>query len=318
MKSKRRWILLLLTAFVFGILFYSVDFTVAMNAVRYASPHYLIFSFLLMCTFPIWCAIRWNLIARQVGGHLGIWQSFIIIMAAWPLGTITPAKSGDLIKVLFLKNVLPYAKTTGVIIAERLMDVVALCLYGTVFGLIYEFYRACLFTGSLLVGVIFFFMIAASPLIHWIPSKWKTLVLDILAASKSIYRNAWVFFSILAITLLNWFCSFMQTWCCYQAFHVDVPIPFIIAALPIAIFIGLIPVTLSGMGTRDSAVIYLFRPYASYEINLAVGILYSIFGYWLLALFGIPFMKSALGGSIKNIQGDLIRRELLQSDSSQE
>lgn len=313
MKSKRRLILLLLTILVFGVLFSSVDFSTAANTIRNAKPIYLLYSFLAMCTFPVWSAFRWNLIASRIGAQLGFWQSFMIVVAAWPLGTITPAKSGDLIKILFLKNVLPYAKTTGIIIAERMMDVVALCLYGTCAGLIYGFTQATGFTISLLIGVFLFFALAASPLVEWAPVKWRNLILDILEASKAIYSNFWTFSGILLITLVNWFCSFLQTWCCYKAFSTDVPLLYIAAALPIAIFIGLIPITLSGMGTRDSAVIFLFKEYASYETNLAVGILYSIFGYWLLALFGIPFMKAALGGSIKNIQREIIRQEIFSS-----
>jgi glycosyltransferase 2 family protein len=310
MKSKSRLILILLTLFVFGVLFYSVDFASAAKTVRNARPIYLLYSFLLMATFPFWCAFRWNLIARKIGAQLGFWQSLTIVMAAWPLGTITPAKSGDLIKVLFLKNVLPYAKTTGIIIAERMIDVVALCLYSTAAGLLYGFYRASMITGGLLIGVILFFAAAASPLVNWAPVKWRTLILDVLEASKAIYLNGWTFLGILLITLMNWLGSILQTWCCYKAFAADVPLLYIAAALPLAIFIGLIPVTLSGMGTRDSAVIFLFQGYAAYETNLAVGILYSIFGYWLLALIGLPFLKAALGGSIKNIQKDRIREEI--------
>lgn len=313
MKSKRRLILLLLTAIVFGILFYSVDFSNAAATIRNANPVYLVFAFLVMCTYPVWCAVRWNLIAHQVGAKLGFYQSFIIIMAAWPLGTITPAKSGDLIKVLFLKNVLPYAKTTGVIVAERMMDVVALCLIGILAGWFYGFKQSIVLMGILLSGVVLFFAAAASPLVNYAPEKWKALGIDILEASKSIYLNVWTFAGILAITLINWFCSLLQTWLCYKALNADIPLFYIAAALPIAIFIGLIPITLSGMGTRDSALIYLFHHYAPYETNLAVGILYSIFGYWLLSLMGLPFVKAALGGSIKNIQGDLIRKSLVSS-----
>ncbi|MGC9329636.1 MAG: lysylphosphatidylglycerol synthase transmembrane domain-containing protein, partial [Candidatus Hinthialibacter sp.] len=197
-----------------------------------------------------------------------------------------------------------------------IMDVVALCLYGACAGLIYGFYRASLFAGIMLICVFLFFVIAASPLVHWAPEKWRALIQNVLEASLAIYHDLGTFLGILFITLGNWFCSILQTWCCYKAFQADVPIFYIAAALPIAIFIGLIPVTISGMGTRDSAMIFLFQQYAPYETNLAVGILYSIFGYWLLAVLGIPFMKSALGGSIKNIHREAIRREIFTANRS--
>ncbi len=318
MRFQRKWILLLFTVVIFVILFLSVDFTAAMETVRQANPFFFLFACLITFLFPFWCAVRWNLIVLNLGVRLGIWESFKIIMAAWPVGAITPAKSGDLIKVLFLKKVLPYSKTTGVILAERLVDVIALCCYAVIWGVIYDFETAAMLAGGLLLGVLLFLIIAASPLIDRFPLKWRSLALNLFEATKRMVLHKMTFLFILIITFLNWFCTFLQTWLCYKAFHVDVPLFYIMAALPIAIFIGLIPVTLSGMGTRDSAVIFLFQQYARYEINLAVGILYSIFGYWFLSILGIPFMRAALGGSIGGIKGEDLHKKIFQGDANSE
>jgi hypothetical protein len=48
------------------------------------------------------------------------------------------------------------------------------------------------------------------------------------------------------------------------------------------------------MATRDSAMVVLFSAFASSSQALAAGILYSFFGYWLLAVAGIPFIRKAL------------------------
>ena len=66
--------------------------------------------------------------------------------------------------------------------------------------------------------------------------------------------------------------------------------------LPLAIFVGLLPLTLSGMGTRDPAFIALFGGLGvAAEVSLGVGLLYSLYGYWLPALVGLPFMRRVLG-----------------------
>ncbi len=306
------------TLIILGILFLSVDFYEAIETVREAEASYLLAATLLTLVFPVLCAVRWNVIVHQLEVHLGFWESFKIVMAAWPLGAITPAKSGDLVKALFLKNILPYSKTTGVILAERLMDVIALCCYALVFGLMYKFETAASIAGLILVGVFLFFILAASPMVQLVPIKWRSLAVNLLEATKMMVLKSSSFFLILCITFLNWFCTFLQSWLCYRAFHANVPFFYIVAALPIAIFIGLIPVTLSGMGTRDSAIIFLFQKYAAYEVNLAVGILYSIFGYWLLSLLGVPFMKAAFGGSIGGIRGDVLRRTAFSPESESE
>ena len=86
----------------------------------------------------------------------------------------------------------------------------------------------------------------------------------------------------------------LETKMLFLALGVNIPIIYIFAAFPLSIFIGLIPITLAGMGTRDSAIIYFFAHLANPSICLAMGLLYSFFGYFLLALFGLPFMKKML------------------------
>jgi hypothetical protein len=73
-----------------------------------------------------------------------------------------------------------------------------------------------------------------------------------------------------------------------------VPLGFTVAALPVVLFVGLLPITFAGMGTRDSAMLVMFFAYATQAQILAVGLLYTFFGYWLLALVGFPFVKKAL------------------------
>ncbi len=98
-------------------------------------------------------------------------------------------------------------------------------------------------------------------------------------------------------SLLIWFISIVQTMTFFYAVGTNVPLLFTVANIPIAIFIGLIPITLGGMGTRDAAIIFLFSEFATPEKLLGVGILFSIFRYWLLSLIGIPFMRKM----VKNV-----------------
>ncbi|MDX9754169.1 MAG: lysylphosphatidylglycerol synthase transmembrane domain-containing protein [bacterium] len=302
--SKKKILILVLTCGVFAILFSIIDFRDVVSVLKRANFGYLAVALVVMFSFPLLSALRWKWIAAQVGAELSLWDSVRIIMAAWPLGSVTPAKSGDLVKLLFLRNILPYSKTTGVILAERLMDVVALCLYAMVMGIVMQFFTATLIASIVLAAVFSGLFLIQTPLFNSLPAKWLNLARQVMAATQHIFSNKTNFCLIFFITALNWFMSFFQTWLCYRAFNSPVPLSYILAALPIAIFVGLIPVTLSGMGTREGAVMMLFQEYASQEVNFSVGIMYSIFGYWLLTLLGIPFMNAALRGSIGGVKGE--------------
>ena len=99
---------------------------------------------------------------------------------------------------------------------------------------------------------------------------------------------------VLLLTAVNWLASIIQTHLLLLA--VGAPVSFLLTAtvLPIAIFVGLVPVTIGGMGTRDAALVSLLASAATPAQALSVGLLYSFFGYWLPALLGLPFFRSAL------------------------
>jgi uncharacterized membrane protein YbhN (UPF0104 family) len=63
----------------------------------------------------------------------------------------------------------------------------------------------------------------------------------------------------------------------------------VFAYVPLSIFVGLIPISFGGIGTRDAALIYLFSPYESSSTMAGIGILCS-FRYFVPALFGLPFL----------------------------
>jgi hypothetical protein len=95
----------------------------------------------------------------------------------------------------------------------------------------------------------------------------------------------------LGLTLLNWVTTVLVAWILFRAVDADVPWLYTFAGLPPALFAGLIPFTLGGMGTRDSVIMLLFDGYATSAQSLTVGILYAFFGRWLLSILGIPFLQ---------------------------
>jgi hypothetical protein len=62
----------------------------------------------------------------------------------------------------------------------------------------------------------------------------------------------------------------------------------LLAYVPIGLGIGSLPFTIGGLGTRDSARIYLFAPYESAAFMAGIGLLCSM-RYWVDTLPGLPF-----------------------------
>lgn len=305
-----------ITIAIFAVLLTKVDLQNAKTVLANANIWLLVYAGFISLLFPVLCAIRWQILCSLLNAPLRYWESFQMTMAAWPLAAVTPAKSGDLIKVVFLQDKLPYSTTTGMVLAERVVDVLVLCLYALLFGWWYGNALCMIAGGSILCGVCLFFVVVFSNWITLIPTQFREKAMNVALASKLMCSHPIPLFWIIIVTSLNWLLSFYQTWVCYFALNTDVPLPWIIAALPVAIFAGLLPITPAGMGTRDSAVMMLFSQYAPAEINLSIGILYSIYGYWLLSLLGIPFMRSALNGAIQHISAKELVKNIYNSSSA--
>jgi uncharacterized membrane protein YbhN (UPF0104 family) len=75
---------------------------------------------------------------------------------------------------------------------------------------------------------------------------------------------------------------------------VDVPFATVAALWPIAVFAGLIPLTLAGLGTRDGVFVYLLTVTAGLEVEptqvLLATVSYTVIAVWLCAVIGLPFL----------------------------
>ena len=62
------------------------------------------------------------------------------------------------------------------------------------------------------------------------------------------------------------------------------------AAAPPSMFVGILPISLWGVGTRDAALAYFLNGFTLIENTMAAGFLYTALVYWLLGLIGTPIL----------------------------
>jgi uncharacterized membrane protein YbhN (UPF0104 family) len=295
--SGRDWgrmaILLLVTAVVFFLLFRNVSFASVLELVRGARPGLLLAGILITVSFPFLSAWRWKAIMDGLGWKLAGREAVSLIMACWPLATFTPSKGSDLAKAYFLRGRMPVSIVLGSVLAERLLDVLTLLAFCLVGSLSFGWDALALASGALLSAGILgtaALLILRLP----VPAKLRPKVDRLLSALRLVLRRPGLLSWVLVLTVANWLASVLQTWIFYLALGASVPFLSVLAALPAAIFVGLLPITLMGMGTRDAALIRLLAAHAAASVSLGVGLLYSLCGYWLPGLFGLPFLRFAL------------------------
>jgi hypothetical protein len=280
-----------ITSVVFILLFRNVPFGDVMKQVRAARAVPLILGALLTATFPVLSALRWRAVMGGLGRHLSLSEANSMVLACFTLSTFTPSKGGDIGRAWFLRGRVPMSTVLGSVFAERLLDVFTLLGFCFVGSLCFHWRTLYVLSGALLLGGAI--VVAGLLLVRFpFPEKIRPRVERGLEALRVLLRRPALLAVVLIYTLLNWVASMAQAWFFYRSLGAtSMPFGRVSAALPVAIFIGLLPITIAGMGTRDAALIRLLAGQASAPISLGVGMLYSICGYWIPGLVGLPFLR---------------------------
>ena len=81
-----------------------------------------------------------------------------------------------------------------------------------------------------------------------------------------------------------------------RALHLQVPAAAAARATLIPILAGIVPVSVSGIGTRDTAFVLLLGDYAPSDSIAAASVMYTALTMWLLALSGLGALdRESLG-----------------------
>ena len=244
----------------------------------------------------LFIAKRWQIILETIGYNLQYKECFNLIMAAFPLVSITPSKSGDVIKAYYLKDKIPASKTIGSVITERMFDILSLISF-SLLGMAFCKNYGLVFIALIPLGCIIAILLLARTGFDFrlpLKSSWTEKFQNLILSLKLLTKDRKAFLIVFSYSILVWLISIAQILMFFYALGISIPLVVAMANIPIAIFIGLVPVTLGGMGTRDAAIIFLFSEYATLSQLLGVGILFSLFRYWLLSLIGIPFMRKMM------------------------
>ena len=302
-KYLKAFLLFATTALILLILFKKVGFRPAILEIKHARGDDLICAFLLSIGFILLAGLKWALLIRIAGHEISMLRCQKITLAACTLNALVPSKGGDLVKCLSIRDRVPLATSLGITIFERLVDIGVLCLIALAGSMILDRQRWVLASTVLcLICFVSFMMLRHSHRID--PASRFGEHLNYLGtASRQFLTHPRQAVFVTGISAVIWLGSAYQIHLLYTAVHQSVPFTYVIKVFAIIIMVGLLPVTVAGMGTRDAAFIYFFSMYATDPASISVGIFFSLFRYWLLAILGIPFLGSLRKPASRNGKG---------------
>ncbi|MFP4403268.1 MAG: lysylphosphatidylglycerol synthase transmembrane domain-containing protein [Candidatus Woesearchaeota archaeon] len=315
-KPKLQYFLtLLFTIIILFFIFKQINFNLLLNEIKNINIYWLIFSYLLLI-FPIsFTAIKWKILISDYK-KITFYDSLKLHFVMESFSIITPLKMGDFINA-FYKNDNKFNRKIGVgaSIFEKLIDLITLSIFG-LFGIIYFFdYKIIIIfiTISLIIITGFIFVtlfmntnkdgIFMKIIIKIIPFKKITKIInDIIIYYSKIRRKPIKIIKAFLLSFLTYFFFIIQGYFLFYAIGVNLELFFVLKVIILGLIIGMIPVTLAGIGTRDGIFILLLSGILSYEIIVLYALLFSL-GYILIALIGLIWIKEIINNlnfKIKN------------------
>ncbi|MGQ9661225.1 MAG: lysylphosphatidylglycerol synthase transmembrane domain-containing protein [Kiritimatiellia bacterium] len=251
-------------------------------------------------------ARRWQMMT-QSWGALSYIESLRLVLASSALNVVVPSKLGGLAKAYFLKRdgVVTGKAALSMVIYERLLDLAVMSIIFIAVAIWHlgdsPVLKACL---AVAIGIMFGFLtlhvvnlpkLRAMNLLRRSPYAGR--IVELLDVFYLFHTNRLVskarLIRIYVTTLLLWL---THAWQIVTLFHLIVPqVPAlkVLRNMLCAIFVGFLPVSTAGVGTRDLAIVHLFRNRINYEEAVLVGGLTTLVRYVIPTLIGLPFLLTS-------------------------
>ncbi len=288
----RLFLSLFLTVVVFYALVKFVGSKELVAVFNVINLKYALMALFLSLIFPFFGALRWHWVLRATGQRIPILNCLFFSMGAWPLNTFLPSRIGDFFRVSFIGKEASKTKIFGSIVAEKILDVTCLALIGLLGAIAIKNRTFAIAFMGLLVSVAL--LNQGLWLFEKLLKKSRGPLLDkanLAIQGTNILSSCPKYTAVAAtFSFINWFLLItVEASLLFKAFGINIPLIEIVARFPLSLFVGILPITLAGVGTRDAAMIFFFKPFAPASTILGVAILYSLYTYFLYATLGIPF-----------------------------
>lgn len=292
LQYKRLFILIGIVLFL--LLIYRTGVEKIIAALRTINP---VFLFLLPPVLVIDALLKgskWRLIINSFAIEYPLLESTKVFLIGVFAGLITPGRAGDLVRANYLKKTHnSYSDCLSTVLVDRFIDIgvlavlgsISLVLFSTFFtplGVIYVMI-AVLLGGYVVFLVIFFNEQFMRKILTRLNSQRLITIYDkLLTLNKKKLLQATI------LGFVAWVISTLEARIIAYSMNLPVSYAFLFMCIPIITFAEILPITISGFGTRELAFVTLFGLLKiPSELAIAFSLMYVVLAYWLSALIGL-------------------------------
>jgi hypothetical protein len=292
-RARSRWLAAAACVVSLGLVTFllaRIDPTTLRDLARSARGAWIVAAAACVAVLPPLMTWRWQTVLQSQGAsRLPFARLLQAVLMGNILNSFLPGKSGDLVKAFYLREHAGLAWSVGSVLLERTVDVAVLGLLGLGAYAITG-YRWGLVTAGMLLGgaAAAFLVLRFVPVDRWLPGR----ALPAAASFRGVWQ-AWSSRPALAAqtvlaSLLIWLLCGSVLGCLALALRQPLSWLETFAVFPLAIMAGLVPVTISGLGTREAVMTELLVPMLSRDAATLLSLGYTALTYWFLSALSLP------------------------------
>jgi len=255
-------------------------------------------------------SFKWKVIVTSVKSRFTLPESIRAFLIGFSFSVLTPAKLGDLVRACYVRDeTCSTGRAISTVVTDRLLDIVILvAIAGTgifLFSYLYHLRVLSLFLLALIVigvagGIA---VIANKPILSsilrpffnlFVPASMKGRVSqyfhEFYEGLFTFCRHREAFLLAIILAVLSWIPAFAYGYLLALSLGIPIAFSYFVIVIPVISLLDLLPISISGIGTRDAALIFLFGLQGiPAEPAVAFSLLYLFMSYWLVALVGALF-----------------------------
>lgn len=264
---------LIITAAILAYLLRSIDVGASVQAMLRVDPRWFAFTLLLVAIDRALMAVRWLLLLRAAGVDISARAALRIFLTSSFVGSFLPAGVGaDAARAYEVASRTSRgSQAVASVGIDRVLGLVAIAVLGVAGlagwtphvdpGLRLRLMAAAVLAAAATLAVFWVDMLIRACLpASWHGTRWGWRILRLGDAVGAYRRHPRVLLQVLALSIAVQLIRVFQAYGLGRGLGLDVGLPYYLVFMPVAMLLLLLPVSISGFGLPQAAIVWLLRP----------------------------------------------------------
>jgi uncharacterized protein (TIRG00374 family) len=256
-------------------------------------------------------SFKWHLMLKKQGHSFPFSKIFKYYFIGIGLGSLTPGRLGDFAKALFInKKIRSLSVSFSSVLVDRVIDLsvlvglgaISICAFLLIYGVSVISIPVII---AMLCGLAFcFYLLFNKALLKkvlkpfyriLVPERFKEKLSSgfdsFISSVQALLKNRSLLLAAVSLSLVSWLFEVLSEYLLALSLGIALPVSFVFLIVSLTTLVSLLPLSISGIGTRDALLIMLFS-LQGIPAESAVAFSFLVLFYSaILAMAGIAFLS---------------------------